>query len=116
MELRLQGWHAGPRVGSVLRWCAGLACALVATASMAVHPASHGVALPLQPRVGSVPVGARGLVSRTIGRDEAAYQARSVDGRVVLQNPAQHLVARFAGAGVALASGGGTVRMALAGY
>jgi hypothetical protein len=39
-----------------------------------------------------------------------------IDGGVVLQNPAQHLAARFGTAGVAIVAGAGTVRMTLGGY
>jgi hypothetical protein len=64
----------------------------------------------------ALPVAARGVVSRTLGRDDPSYRALAGAGEFRLRNPGQDLVARFGARGVEVRSGRARLGVALSGY
>jgi hypothetical protein len=63
--------------------------------------------------LGSLPPAARPLVSRTLGRSDAAFSVRLAGGSLVAANPSQGLTASFGTSGVAVREQGASIRIAL---
>ena len=76
---------------------AGAAVAMAGVASRSQRAAVRGSR--------ALPVGAWGLVSRTLGRDDRRFAVRWVGGRWVARNPVQGLDLSFGRAGVVVRSG-----------
>jgi hypothetical protein len=113
--------HAPPDKRRLLspRHGVALAAAALAAAVLAVaHPFSTGdtsrtQAAPMAGDLGSLPLAARSLVSRTLGRDDAAYRVRPSGGALVAANPAQGLSASFGRSGLTVRGHGAPIRIAL---
>ncbi len=93
---------------------AGVAAALGGVAALALLPGTTAGRAPAARREGllSLPAAAQGPVSAAIGGDQPGYRVSGL--RAV--NPAQRLRVGFSRRGVAVASGGGRLSMALSAY
>src|SRR5690349_13508233 len=79
-------------------------------------PTASSDSTPTRRVAASVPLAARATVSRALGRDLRAYQARSVGTSVLVANPAQGLNVRFGRDGLVVRAGTTGLRLRLRGY
>jgi hypothetical protein len=99
------------------RWLqpVALAGALLALLVLTISPAPEGSVMPSATAVGleALPLAARPLVSRTLGRDQASYAIHRGASRLVARNAVQGLLARFGPQGVQIRSGSDTLGLRL---
>jgi hypothetical protein len=98
--------------------CALLAlCVLLIAPAFVVAPGGgvHARAVERSGSLGSLPAGARGVVSSVLGRDDRGFWVSRAGAGLAASNRAQRLALSFSGAAVALTARQGRLSLAVAG-
>ena len=91
--------------------CAALACALLGLALAQRHGGTAAVPAAASSATATLPPGAQGAVSASLGAADPAYALRRADGALLGANPAAHLALKLGASGVTLSAGASRLRL-----